>query len=97
MILHVTTASEWTKQEAHLWFVPNSLEREGFIHACTQEQLRGVLERYFTGKTQLLLMRIDETKLSATIKFERGATNEMFPHIFGPIERNAIISVVAIL
>ena len=93
MILHVTTEAEWVKQTNNEYFVASSLSTEGFIHACTEEQLPGVLERYFAGKTDLIILTIEEKKLSPQIKFEKSLTGEMFPHIFGPINRVAIVSV----
>lgn len=80
-------------QRNNEYFVAASLSTEGFIHACTEEQLARVLKRYFEGQDDLIILVIDETKLSPQIKFEIGLTDEMFPHIFGPIERVAIVSV----
>ncbi len=90
MILHVTNLSEWQQQSNQVYYAPGNFTKEGFIHCCSQEQLQGVLQRYYTGQSDLLLLQIDELKLQAPLKYEEGASGEMFPHIFGTIIKEAI-------
>ena len=92
MIYHVTDKRTWEKALQQGYYEAPSLHTEGFIHTSKQEQVAGVLERYYKGKTDLLLLHIDETKLTAPLKFELApSVNEMFPHIFGPINTDAVV------
>ena len=94
MIYHITAAASWEAQIASKAFSAESLENEGFIHACNAEQIAGVLDRYFKGMTDLLVLEIDESRLSAEIKYEGGGpTTELYPHVYGPIEKLAIVSI----
>lgn len=93
MIYHVITETAWNEQQvAESLHVP-SLQSEGFIHCCTNQQVEGVLHRYFQGQTGLLILEIDEQKLEAEVRFEKSTNDELFPHVYGAINKNAILSV----
>jgi uncharacterized protein (DUF952 family) len=93
MLLHVCTSSEWNKFVRSGFYQPEAYARDGFIHCCLERQLPGVLQRYFYGQTDLLLLRIDESKLVAKVKFEKGPDGDDFPHIYGPVNKEAITAV----
>lgn len=97
MIYHVTTKENWEKAVAAGFYEAPSLHTEGFIHNSTAAQVQGVLERYYAGQTNLVLLHIEETKLIAELKYELApSVNEMFPHIFGVINLDAIIKTEAL-
>ncbi len=93
MIFHITTSHDWEASKTADDFVPADFHREGFIHCCTAAQLPGVIERYFQGKSGLVLLTLDEPKLSAALKFEPATGGELFPHLYGGINRDAIVNV----
>lgn len=93
MIYHITSAEDWEKHKHELDFVPADYLREGFIHCCTLTQLKGVKERYFKGKSGLVLLYLAESKLKAALKYEISTSDEKFPHLYGPINRDAVIKV----
>ncbi len=91
MIYHVTKKSAWeTALQTGAYEAP-SLHIEGFIHNSTAAQLEGVLTRYYADQKDLLLLHINEDKLIAQLKYELApSVNEMFPHIFGAINLDAV-------
>ena len=94
MIYHVVTTQNWQKALQQGFYEAASLAAEGFIHASKAEQVAGVLERYYKNQVNLLLLHIDETKLTATLKYELAPSiNEEFPHIFGRLNLDAIIKI----
>lgn len=93
MIYHVAILSDWEGQELSAEFKPPGYEVEGFIHCCTRDQLSGVIERYYSNYTDFLLLHIDESRLNATVKYEKSTSEELFPHVFGPINKESIIRV----
>jgi uncharacterized protein (DUF952 family) len=98
MIYHVTTKENWEKAIAAGFYEAPSLHTEGFIHNSTAAQVQGVLERYYTGQSNLVLLHIEETKLTAELKYELAPSlNEEFPHVFGVINLNAIVNVTDII
>jgi uncharacterized protein (DUF952 family) len=93
MVYHVTTRAAWQACSAKETYAPDGFEKIGFIHACSLEQLNGVLQRYFQGQTQLLLLEIQETELVPILKYEIATGNELFPHIYGMINKSAVKAV----
>ncbi len=92
MIYHVTDKDHWEAALQKGFFEVPSLHSEGFIHASQKQQVAGVLERYYAGKKNLVLLHIDESKLTALLKYELApSVNEEFPHIFGPLNTDAVI------
>lgn len=97
MIYHVTNKNDWNKALQQGFYQAASLATEGFIHTSTLPQVAGVLKRYYKSQAELILLHIDESKLTAPLKYELAASvNEMFPHIFGPINIDAVIKTQSI-
>lgn len=95
IIYHITTGKEWDEANIKGYYEAASLSAEGFIHCSTETQVKGVLERYFSGRSQLLKLVIDTDKLAAPLKFELApSVNEMFPHIYGTLNLDAVIGVL---
>ena len=94
IIYHVTTEAEWKKARDKGVYESPSLANEGFIHCSQEEQVAGVLERYFTGKTDLVKLVIDTGKLNSQFIYEWSpSTTDTFPHVYGPINLDAVIEV----
>ena len=94
MIYHVVTESNWQKALKQGFYKAESLAKEGFIHTSKAEQVAGVLERYYKNQSNLFLLHIDETNLTAPLKYELApSVNEEFPHIFGQINLDAVVKV----
>ncbi len=94
LIYHITTAGQWKTARAIGSFEAPSLAAEGFIHCSTLPQVAGVLQRYYQGQQNLLLLTIDTEKLLRSPVYEMApSVNEEFPHIYGPINLSAVIKV----
>ena len=92
MIYHVVTNLNWQKAMQQGFYEADSLALEGFIHTSKAEQVQGVLNRYYKNQTDLLLLHIDETKLTALLKYELApSVNEEFPHIYGSLNLDAVV------
>jgi uncharacterized protein (DUF952 family) len=96
MIYHITTTHEWQTQQNSPHFEVDSLATEGFIHCSTQAQVAGVLARYYPGRMDLLLLEIDERLLTSPCRYEASTGGELFPHVYGAINKEAIITVRSI-
>jgi uncharacterized protein (DUF952 family) len=96
-IYHITTAAAWEKAQLEGAYIADSLAIEGFIHCSTQDQVAGVLERYYKGQTNLVKLTIEKSKVTSPLIFElAGSINEVFPHIHGPIDLESVIFVESI-
>ena len=97
MIFHVTDKESWDKAMLNDSYINPSLELEGFIHMSTQNQVAGVLGRYFKNRTNLLLLHVDEQLVKAEIRYELSPSlQEEFPHIYGAINLDAVVNVESI-
>jgi len=102
-ILHITSREAWkAAQEAGQYTAP-SLSSDGFIHCSTRSQVLPVAEKFYRGQTGLVILVIDSTRLSSDLKWEApsdGAppsgvsASETFPHIYGPINLDAVVQVL---
>jgi uncharacterized protein (DUF952 family) len=92
MIYHVTTRAAWQQALQQGFYEAPSLLDEGFIHLSTETQVPGVLNRYYKDQVNLLLLHIDEHKLLAALKYELApSVNELFPHVYGRINLDAVV------
>ncbi len=94
-ILHVTTPEAWRRGADTPHYEAESLASEGFIHNCRPAQLRGVLGRHFAGHRALVLLVVDPALLTSEVR-EEESHGETFPHVYGPIDRAAVVSVLPI-
>ena len=98
MIFHITERSRWERSLAEGWHTASTrgveLADEGFIHCSTAAQWPRVLRAFYGGEADLVLLHIDETRLGAPLVVERldGAA-EAFPHIYGPLDVDAVVEV----
>lgn len=97
MIYHVVQKNKWQAAVKQGFYEADSLKQEGFIHLSKQEQLKGVLQRYYKNLEDLLLLHIDEAKLTAELKYELSpSVNQLFPHLFGRLNLDAVTEITAI-
>ncbi|HRH49337.1 MAG TPA: DUF952 domain-containing protein [Panacibacter sp.] len=97
IIYHVTTKEEWQTAIANGYFEAASLATEGFIHCSTEQQVEGVLQRYFAGKTNLVKLIIAISELTSKLQHDFSpSVGESFPHVYGSINIDAVIIVEAV-
>lgn len=102
MILHITSKQEWASAQQNGEYTAPSLAAEGFIHCSTEKQALHVANAFYRGKTDLVLLALDEAKLKPEIKWEAPlgpaaegiSESDLFPHIYGPINLDAVASVL---
>jgi uncharacterized protein (DUF952 family) len=96
MIFHITDAVTWARSQAAGQHTGSTkgidLAHEGYIHCSTAEQWPGVLARFYAGDRDLLLLHIDESKLTSPLRYEQlGDASDAFPHVYGPIDLAAVV------
>lgn len=69
-----------------------SLEIEGFVHCSFDDQLDAVFKRYYSGAREVIVLEIETDKLMSRTLNEPSTNNEIYPHIYGPINRDAIVA-----
>ncbi len=90
-IYHLLAQVDWDRARAAGTYAPASLIAEGFIHCSTLAQLAAVAERYFAGRGDILILRIDPARLSAPVRYEPSEPGQLFPHLYGALELEAVV------
>ena len=90
IIYHIAFADDWRIAQEQGMYRHHSLEREGFIHCSTADQLVATANRFFSGQFDLVVLAIDPAKLEAEMLFEESEPGQFFPHIYGPLNLNAV-------
>jgi uncharacterized protein (DUF952 family) len=75
-----------------------SLQVEGFIHCSKKSQVLRVANLYYNNRNDLILLSIDPERLEREVRWEAGTdkADELFPHVYGPINLDAIEEVLAL-
>ena len=96
LILHATSRSAWSAAQARGQYFADSLAGEGFIHCSKVDQVLRVANTFFAGQVGLVLLVIDPGRLTSELRWDPGADlpTELFPHIYGPINLDAVLQVV---
>ena len=98
-IFHVALASDWhaaqTSRAYHISTRDRTLADVGFIHASYARQVAGVANAYYAGVRGLVLLVIDRQRVLAPVRDEHvSGTNDAFPHIYGPLNLDAVVDVL---
>ncbi|MEU4081937.1 DUF952 domain-containing protein [Streptomyces venezuelae] len=96
MLLHVVPSADWSAAP-DAPYAPGSLATEGFVHCSADEAsaLVVVEARYRDVPGPLLVLVIDEERLAGEVRWE-GSGGTLFPHVYGPIERDAVTRVLEV-
>ena len=91
---HITPRLAWEEAVKKGFYDHPSLELEGFIHCSQEHQVEGVLQRYFAGQKDLVKLTIDPERLTSKYVFDWSpSVADTFPHVYGPINLDAVIEV----
>ncbi len=93
IVYHIVFPEAWREFTGDIYRAA-SLETEGFIHCSFAEQLDGVIARYYAGASSIIVLEIDSDRLMSRLVNEPSTNNEIYPHIYGPINRAAMVSAV---
>jgi uncharacterized protein (DUF952 family) len=64
------------------------------VHCSYASQVAATVARHYAGRGDVVLLEIDEARLDAPVREEPSpVTGESFPHVYGPIERHAVVDV----
>ncbi|MDE3207133.1 MAG: DUF952 domain-containing protein [Acidobacteriota bacterium] len=89
MLFHLALAGDWDPGASHYRgsTIGRTLAEEGFIHCSTAEQVQATADRYYRGRSDVVLLGIDPERVGADVRVEGG-----FPHLYGPLPTAAVVS-----
>jgi len=102
-ILHLASNDAWLAADNEGVYRTDSLSAEGFIHCSKPSQIVDMANTFYHGQMGMVLLVIDPSRLEAELKWEPPAevapshapAGALFPHIYGPLNLDAVVKVVA--
>ena len=103
-IRHIVPAAYFRALPESAPYLPAEFDQDGFIH-CTRERdvLLQIANNYYRDAPgEFLVLVIDPARVAAPVKFEPPSpppppdaplARHLFPHIYGPLDREAIVEV----
>ena len=98
-IFHIATVDDWQAAllagDYRVSTMGRSLADEGFHHASRSEQVDGVRAAFYSDPgLRLVLLEIDPARLDVELRLEvPPGADEAFPHIYGPLRTDAVVTV----
>lgn len=102
IVTHIANISDWDDYRFKDYYKPKYYKQYGFIHCSTLSQTEDSLNKYFKETDSVIILIINTKKLKSKLKFEQPSSsndnriNELFPHIYGSINKDSIIEVIKI-
>ncbi len=97
-IYHIVPAGYYASLPGDQDYVPEPFAQEGFIHCTRGADLLALVANGHFQKVpgDFLMLVIDVPSVKAPIKYEAldPASPYPFPHIYGPLNRDAIVDVI---
>jgi uncharacterized protein (DUF952 family) len=93
IIYHIVTPETWEKFADETEYEAESLQNEGFVHCSYRNQLEEVLQRYYQGEKKVMILHINPHRLTSPLVAEPSTNREIYPHIYGKINKSAIADV----
>ena len=91
-IYHIALPEIWEQVRTEPLYRHESLAAEGFIHCSYEDQLDGVIGRYYADAEELVVLTIDTDRLAARLVAEPSTGGEIYPHIYGPLNMSAVVN-----
>ncbi len=106
LIYHITTRNASLEARQSGSYRTESLAADGFIHFSQRHQVETVANAFYAGHNDLVILVVETSRLHVDLKFEppvhpSGAaaaaapsSSDLFPHLYGPLNFDAVLSVV---
>ena len=93
LVYHLVVPADYERHRAGDYRA-DSLAAEGFIHCSNRDQVAWVANQFYAALPELWLLSIDAERLTSPLRDEDPGIGVRFPHVYGPINREAIQVVV---
>ena len=97
MILHICPQAVWDEAVAAGRYEADTLASQGYIHCSTPELVHLPATARFRGRTDLVLLEIDESRLPVPVTWEDGdpphPDGKQFPHLYAALPIGAVVEV----
>jgi uncharacterized protein (DUF952 family) len=96
-ILHLAPLERWQTWPAEEPYLPERYSEDGFIHCTAGDELMLRVANHWYRQVvgDFVVLVVDLKRLTAPVRWERPGDElaPLFPHIYGAINRDAIIAI----
>ena len=91
-IFKIIDLDEWQKvKQIRRLILGSSKDREdGYIHFSGEDQVKGTLEKYYSKKENLVVLKVETLKLDHLI-WEQASDGNMFPHLYSSLDLSNVV------
>jgi uncharacterized protein (DUF952 family) len=91
-LFHIAEQPFWEAAQKTGAYRALSLDSEGFIHLSTPAQYVATANRYYVGRSDLVLLEVDERSIEgAALRYEQSTNDELFPHLYAELPTASVI------
>ena len=95
LVYKILPRAEWEAACASGIFEGSAIDlKDGFIHFSAADQWAETLARHFIGQSDLLLVAVEAEALGPGLKWEVSRGGALFPHLYGAMPTDLVVSVV---
>ena len=69
---------------------------DGYIHLSCRSELAATVDKHFRGVDGLMLAAVDLSGLGDAVRWELSRGGQLFPHIYGLLPVEAVVSVATL-
>jgi uncharacterized protein (DUF952 family)/uncharacterized damage-inducible protein DinB len=74
--------------------IGRSLDQVGYIHLSFADQVAATARRHYAGREDVLVLEIEPRRLHSEVRLEPAdGSSERFPHLYGPLPLDSVVSV----
>lgn len=93
-LVHLCDITTWAAAQRRGWLPVDPAV--GFVHLSTPAQVHEPANRFFPGRTDLLLLQVNPDLLTAPLRWEPAVpatdTPAIYPHLYGPLPVAAVVA-----
>lgn len=94
-IYKICASEDWRRARAAGRYLGSAIDlADGFIHFSTAAQAPETAAKHFAGQHELVLVAVDPDRLGTALRWEPSRGGALFPHLYGALELEAVLSVV---
>ena len=94
LVFKICTRVEWQEAERAGAFLGAAIDRrDGYIHFSAADQVAETAARHFADERDLVLVAADAGALGALLKWEVSRGGALFPHLYGSLPLDRVLSV----
>ena len=89
----ICTGNEWhqLQENGSIFGSPDDL-RDGFIHLSTADQVAQTAAKFFTGRTDLVLLAVNLSQLGDALRWETSGSGRTYPHLYAPLRLDDVVA-----